>query len=86
MADVAKSGVLERLPERLMQLLQEKTKKKLMKERPQQPAVKTEFQTPTPPPPPKKKDCLTVSLSVHVVYATFRNLTQMVFRFRFRSL
>jgi len=40
LADVAKSGVLERLPEKLMQSLQEKTKKKLMKEKPQQPILK----------------------------------------------
>jgi hypothetical protein len=70
-----------------MQLLQEKTKKKLMKEKPQQPIVKTELPSlPTPPMPPKKKDCLTIGLNVHVIYVSFRNLTKTAFQFLFPSL
>jgi hypothetical protein len=56
---------VERLPDRLMVLMQEKTKRKLMKEKNLLP-IRTEGIKSLLPSIAKKKDFLTVSLAVHV--------------------
>jgi hypothetical protein len=78
--DVIKNNLAERLPEKLMILLQEKTKKKLMKEKTVQQTPKHEppFKN-IPPPSVVKKDCLTINLTLHVIVGSLRSSIRMEF-------
>ena len=82
--DIQKALLPERLPDRLFTLLQEKTKKKLMKEKPS--LVAKQEQAYVKSLPPKKKDFLTIDLSLHVHPKSFRNLTKTASQSPYPSL